>query len=155
MPEIVKRNARVILLDGEELVLIKRTRPGRDPYWVTVGGGVEETDKSIEDALHREVFEELGGTITTPQLVFLITDAMDAGIGVQHIFAARLSSIDLDARTGTEFAKSERGSYEVVRVPFTAKLVKALTLMPSVLGEFIAANTEAITSVVDHPVRTG
>lgn len=32
---ITKRNARAILLDGDELVLIKRTKPGRDPYWVT------------------------------------------------------------------------------------------------------------------------
>ncbi|MFI0218258.1 hypothetical protein [Streptomyces lydicus] len=67
MPQIVRRNARVILLDGEDLVLIKRTRPGREPYWVAVGGGVE-------DALHCEVFEEPGGTSTAPLLVFLITD---------------------------------------------------------------------------------
>lgn len=44
---ITKRNARAILLDGDDLVLIKRTKPGRDPYWVTVGGGVEAEDASI------------------------------------------------------------------------------------------------------------
>jgi 8-oxo-dGTP pyrophosphatase MutT (NUDIX family) len=62
MTDVVKRSARVILLDGDELVLIKRTKPGREPYWVTVGGGVEADDESIEAALQREVFEELGGT---------------------------------------------------------------------------------------------
>lgn len=43
----------------------------------------------------------------------LITDEADGGFGVQHIFAARLASMDLAARTGTEFAKPERGAYEV------------------------------------------
>ncbi|MFC0863072.1 NUDIX domain-containing protein [Sphaerimonospora cavernae] len=154
MPPIVKRNVRVILLDGEDLVLIKRTRPGRDPYWVTVGGGLEETDDSLEAALCREVFEELGGTITAPQLVFLITDSLDSGLGVQHIFAARLNSIDLATRTGTEFSKPERGGYEVVRVPLISEAVRAVALMPPELGEFIAANIDAITSVVDQEVRT-
>ncbi|MFI6283038.1 NUDIX domain-containing protein [Streptomyces sp. NPDC050988] len=154
MPAVVKRSARAILLDGDELVLIKRTRPDRAPYWVTVGGGVEADDESIEAALHREVFEELGGTVEDAELVYLITDEQDGGgIGVQHIFAARLVSMDLAARTGSEFGKPERGGYEVVRVPFTAAAVRELDLMPPQLGEFIAANTGAIVSVLDTPVR--
>ncbi|MEY9846113.1 ADP-ribose pyrophosphatase YjhB (NUDIX family) [Streptacidiphilus sp. BW17] len=154
MPEIIKRSARAILLDGDHLVLIKRTRPGRDPYWVTVGGGVEEADASIEDALHREVYEELGGTIDGPQLVYLITDHLADGISVQHIFAARLASIDLDARTGTEFHRPERGGYEVVRVPFAPDAVRAVNLMPPQLAEYLIANTDAITSVVAGPSMT-
>ncbi|MDX3025958.1 NUDIX hydrolase [Streptomyces acidiscabies] len=153
MPEVVKRSARAILLDGDELVLIKRTRPGRDPYWVTVGGGVEAGDESVEAALHREVFEELGGTVEGAELVYLITDELDGGIGIQHIFAARLVSMDLAARTGSEFGKPERGGYEVVRVPFTAVAVREVNLMPPPLGEFIAANTAAIVSVLDTPLR--
>ncbi|MBV6695629.1 NUDIX domain-containing protein [Kitasatospora aureofaciens] len=147
MPQIVKRNARAILLDGEDLVLILRTKPGREPYWVTVGGGVEPSDASVEAALHREVFEELGGAVHTPQLVHLITDELEEGLGVQHIFAARLKEMDIQARTGTEFAKPERGGYEVVRVPFTAEAVRGIQLMPPQLADFIAANIEAIRAV--------
>src|SRR5437879_11051922 len=121
MSDIIKRSARVILLDGEDLVLIKRSKPGRDPYWVTVGGGVEEDDASIEGALHREVFEELGGTLERAELVHLITDEVEGGVGVQHIFAARLAAMDVSVRTGTEFSQPERGAYEIVRVPFTAE----------------------------------
>jgi len=154
MAEIVKRNARAILLDGDELVLIKRTKPGREPYWVSVGGGVEDEDPTIEDALHREVFEELGGVLERAELIHLITDELEGGgIGVQHIFAARLGSMDLSARTGTEFSKPERGGYEVVRVPFTAEAVRKLNLMPPELAEFIAANTDAVISVLDTPIR--
>ncbi|MGD3109413.1 NUDIX hydrolase [Streptomyces sp. YGL11-2] len=155
MTDIVKRNARAILLDGDELVLIKRTKPGREPYWVSVGGGVEEEDPTIEDALHREVFEELGGKLDRAELVHLISDELEDGVGVQHIFAARLVSMDLSSRTGTEFSKPERGAYEVVRVPFTAEALRGLNLMPPALSEFIAANTEAIASVLDTPIRKG
>ncbi|MFB7630451.1 NUDIX domain-containing protein [Streptomyces sp. NPDC056149] len=153
MTNIVKRNARAVLLDGDNLVLIKRTKPGREPYWVTVGGGVEEDDPTIEAALHREVFEELGGKLERAELVHLITDELEGGVGVQHIFAARLASMDLAARTGTEFAKPERGSYEVVRVPFTAEAIRELNLMPPELTEFIASNTDAIVAVLDTPIR--
>ncbi|MEU9126376.1 NUDIX hydrolase [Streptomyces sp. NPDC048506] len=154
MAQIVKRNARAILLDGDELVLIKRTKPGKDPYWVSVGGGVEDEDPTIEDALHREVFEELGGKLDRAELVHLITDDLaGGGIGIQHIFAARLASMNLSARTGTEFSKPERGEYEVVRVPFTAEAIRELKLMPPELSEFISANTDAITSVLDTQIR--
>ncbi|WP_332757693.1 NUDIX hydrolase [Streptomyces sp. MT206] len=150
---ITKRNARAILLDGDKLVLIKRTKPGRDPYWVTVGGGVEAEDASIEDALHREAFEELGGKLSKAELVHLITDPLEDGLGVQHIFAARLDRMDIEARTGTEFDKPERGGYEVVRVPFTAEAIRQLNLMPPDLAEFTARNVEAITAVLDTQIR--
>ncbi|MFI6005081.1 NUDIX domain-containing protein [Streptomyces sp. NPDC051366] len=150
---ITKRSARAILLDGDQLVLIKRTRPGREPYWVTVGGGVEGEDASVEDALHREVFEELGGILNKAELVHLITDRLDSGLGVQHIFAARLESMDIEARTGTEFDKPERGSYEVVRVPFTTEAIRQLNLMPRELAEFTAGNVEAIAAVLGARIR--
>ncbi|MCE7082819.1 NUDIX domain-containing protein [Streptomyces sp. ST2-7A] len=153
MTGIVRRSARALLLDGDELVLIKRTRPGREPYWVTVGGGVEDEDASLEDALRREVFEELGGTVDRAELVHLVTDELDDGLGVQHIFAARLETMDQSARTGTEFSRPERGGYEVVRIPFTAEAIRATELMPPPLAEFAANNTEAIRSVLDRPVR--
>ncbi|MFJ3960858.1 NUDIX domain-containing protein [Streptomyces sp. NPDC090036] len=151
--KIIKRNARAILLDGNDLVLIKRTKPGQEPYWVTVGGGVETTDPSIEDALHREVFEELGGTLSKAELVYLITDTIENGLGVQHIFAARLERMDIEARTGTEFDKPERGSYEGVRVSFNTETLRQLNLMPPELAEFAAGNIEAITAVLDTPIR--
>jgi ADP-ribose pyrophosphatase YjhB (NUDIX family) len=155
VPEIVKRSARAILLEGDELVLMKRTKPGREPYWVTVGGGVEEGDASVEDALRREVFEELGGKLGRVELVHLISDALEDGVGVQHIFAARLESMDLSVRTGTEFSRPERGRYEVVRIPFTAEAIDGIPLMPPQLARFAAENIDAINSVLTSPIRRG
>lgn len=59
-----RRAARAIVTDDEaRLVLIKRTKPGQQPYWTTPGGGVEDSDPSIEAALHRELHEELGAEV--------------------------------------------------------------------------------------------
>ncbi|MEU7603402.1 NUDIX hydrolase [Streptomyces sp. NPDC041003] len=152
---IFKRSARAILLDGEDLVLIKRTRPGQAPYWVTVGGGVEDDDASLEDALHREVFEEIGGRLGRTELVYLISTPTEGGVAVQHIFAARLEDMNLDARTGTEFAKPDRGRYDIVRIPFTAEAIRQIVLMPPQLRDFTADNVEAITALLDSQLRTG
>ncbi|MGW7304010.1 NUDIX domain-containing protein [Streptomyces sp. NPDC054835] len=58
----MKQRVRAVLVtpSGTTLV-IKRIRPGVDPYWVIVGGGVEESDATREEALLREVREEIAG----------------------------------------------------------------------------------------------
>lgn len=151
MVKVLRRNARAILLDGGELVLIKRTRPGQDPYWVTVGGGVEPEDATVEDALRREVFEELGGTVGDVQQVYVLTELKEGGISVHHFFLASLADMDLTARTGSEFKQAERGGYEVVRVPFTAEGVGAVQLMPSELADYLSTNTEGLLSLLLKP----
>ncbi|MFI7174742.1 NUDIX domain-containing protein [Streptomyces spororaveus] len=151
---IFKRSARAILLDGEDLILIKRTRPGKAPYWVTVGGGVEDDDASLEDALQREVFEEIGGRLGRTELVYLISTPTEGGVAVQHIFAARLEDMDITTRTGTEFTKPDRGQYDIVRIPFTADAIRQIVLMPPQLRDFTADNVEAITALLETQLRT-
>lgn len=148
MVEVLRRNARAILLDRGELLLIKRTRPGRDPYWVTAGGGVEPEDASVEDALRREVFEELGGTVHDVQQVYVLTEPKEGGISVHHFFLASLTAMDLSARTGPEFDQAERGDYDVVRVPFTAEGIGSIHLMPPELADYLTANVEGLLSLL-------
>jgi 8-oxo-dGTP pyrophosphatase MutT (NUDIX family) len=51
---------RAVVLTPEREVLLMRTRRvTRPPYWLTPGGGVEPGE-SDEQALRRELFEELG-----------------------------------------------------------------------------------------------
>ncbi|MEU6143347.1 NUDIX hydrolase [Streptomyces sp. NPDC047081] len=59
----VRHKVRVVLLDGDHLVLLRRGWPGGLPYWTAVGGSVESEDADLEAALRREVMEELGATI--------------------------------------------------------------------------------------------
>ncbi|MFC7618580.1 NUDIX domain-containing protein [Actinokineospora soli] len=93
-----RRAARAILIDDlARLVLIKRIKPGQAPYWTAPGGGVENTDASVEAALHRELAEELGAEVTHVSQVFLFSSPSDAGVAVQHFFVARLARLDESA----------------------------------------------------------
>lgn len=61
MTTVVKRVARATLIDDDQrLLLIKRTKPGQEPYWTAPGGGIEPDDPSAEGGLIRELREELG-----------------------------------------------------------------------------------------------
>jgi len=98
---ITRHSARAILIDDDgHLVLIKRTRPGQVPYWTTAGGGVEDSDASVEAAMHREVAEELGAKATAATRVFLFSEVRERGTAVAHFFVARLVSLDVSTRTG-------------------------------------------------------
>lgn len=60
-------------------MLIKRTKPGQEPYWTAPGGDVEDSDSSIEAALYRELSEELGAEAAGASQVFLFSSPSDAG----------------------------------------------------------------------------
>jgi 8-oxo-dGTP pyrophosphatase MutT (NUDIX family) len=158
---VVKRTARAILLDptpdGTEIILIKRTKPGRPPYWITPGGGVEPTDPTVVDGLHRELSEELGGKATSPVSAFVDTvpfthhdngdPAHPHGVKVQHFFVCRLESMDLAQRHGPE-VDEPNGEYEVVRLPFTREGVTSVNVVPPSLRAYLATNIEGVRALL-------
>ncbi|MBB6122240.1 NUDIX hydrolase [Nocardiopsis algeriensis] len=149
MTDIAKQSARALLFDDHRrLVFIKRTKPGQEPYWVSVGGGLEPEDADAEAALHREVFEELGGKIDGIRQVLLITDDLPGDVGLQHVFVARLVCMDLDHRTGTEFTEPGRGTYEVVSIPATRDALAGIRLLPPQLAEFAQANVHGLLALL-------
>ena len=153
MNEVVtRRSARVVLVDGPDLLLIKRTRPGQQPYWVTIGGGVEPEDATLEDALRREVLEEIGAQIRNIAQVLVLVDRSDAGIAVQHVFLAELDPAPMVQRTGPEFDKPERGAYELVRVPFTDDGIAGIDLRPAALAEYLRASGDGLLASLHVPV---
>jgi ADP-ribose pyrophosphatase YjhB (NUDIX family) len=140
-----RRAARAILIDDRgRLVLIKRTKPGQAPYWTAPGGGVEDTDTSVEAALYRELAEELGAEATDASQVFLFSSPSDSGVAVQHFFVARLATLDESARSGAEFSDPSRGGYELDRVDLRGDDLASIDLKPTALKEFILANREAL-----------
>lgn len=149
---VTRRSARAVLLDGPDLLLIKRTRPGEQPYWVTIGGGVEDDDATLEDTLRREVLEEIGAQIKNVAQIFLIKDDTDEGIAVQHVFLAELAPAELVERTGKEFTLPSRGDYDLVKVPFTREGIAAVDLKPAALSEYLQSTYEAILASIDIPV---
>lgn len=163
---VVKRTARAILLDGDELILIKRTKPDQPPYWITPGGGVEPEDETVIAALHREVDEELGAKVSDVVPVFVDTVAYspadslaDGGtsevglalppdaVKVQHFFVCQLASMDLSRRHGPE-VDAPRGAYEVVRVPFTRAGVTSVNVVPPSLRSYLDRNIEGVRALL-------
>jgi ADP-ribose pyrophosphatase YjhB (NUDIX family) len=149
---IRRHSARVILIDDEgRLVLIRRTRPGQAPYWTTAGGGVEDSDASVEAAMHRELAEELGAEAAGASRVLLLSSRSERGIVVAHFFVARLVSLDVSARTGPEFADPSRGAYDPDRIGLRGDDLAAIDLRPPELKEFILANREALLAEAGLP----
>lgn len=151
---VVKRTARAIVLDGDRIILIKRTKPGIAPYWITPGGGVEPDDASLLSALHREIDEELGGKVVHAVPVFVDTtehlaDDGSHGVKVVYFFVCRLESMDLDRRHGPEIT-DPNGEYEVVRVPFTRMGLASVDIRPLTLRHYLDANIEAVLGLLDE-----
>lgn len=159
---VVKRTARAILLDGDELILIKRTKPGQPPYWITPGGGVEPGDESVIAALHREVAEELGAKVVDVIPAFLDTvpySLRDDGepadgqplppgaVKVQHFFVCRLAGMDPARRHGPE-VEEPRGTYEIVRIPFSDAGIRAVEVVPPSLSAYLRRNIEGVRALL-------
>lgn len=74
---ILRRGARVLLLDSRDRLLLFRGRdPGRPdvpPYWFTVGGGLDPGETAEHGAL-RETYEETGLLLTADDLVGPVWD---------------------------------------------------------------------------------
>lgn len=147
---VMRRSARAILIDGTDLLLIKRTRPGQEPYWVLIGGGVESEDVKLENTVRREVLEEIGAQVRNLAQVFIIKDVVEGGISIQHIFLAERAPADLVEPTGKELTIASRGGYELVRLPFTAEGLATIDLKPAALAEFIVANHDALLASLGY-----
>ena len=129
-------SVRALLRDDEgRLILIRRERPGRTPYWVTPGGGVETDDPSLGEALRRELREELGAEVTLGEVV---ATWQHDGV-TTHLFEATLISLDESLRHGPELSDPDpaRGTYTIVRVPVTRDALSAIDLVPEVVREAV------------------
>lgn len=147
-----RRSARAILIDDDaRLVLIKRTKPGRPPYWTTPGGGIEDHDFSVEAALHRELAEELGAEADRVSQVLMVSSLSGEGLSVQHFFVARLTKLDVTARRGPEFGDPSRGGYEIDRISLRGDDLEEVDLKPEALKAFVLANREALLAEVAGP----
>lgn len=68
-----KNRASGMIVKDDKVLLIHRLRDGRD-YWVFPGGSIEEGE-SVEEALDREMTEELGIKVHEKELLFEIENA--------------------------------------------------------------------------------
>jgi 8-oxo-dGTP pyrophosphatase MutT (NUDIX family) len=139
----VRHSVRALLFDGEELVLFRRDKAGREPYWITPGGGIEKTDASPEAALRRELEEELGATAGPVVPVFSLVEP-----GYRStVFVARLVEMDLSRRNGHEFRNPADSGHEIQRI--RPADVGTVNFVPEELREFVIDNAAVLPALVD------
>ncbi|AUY50572.1 NUDIX domain-containing protein [Streptomyces sp. CB01881] len=127
----------VLLTPNDTMLLIKRIRPGIDPYWVIVGGKIEPTDAGSEDALLREVREEIAGEAEIVSLLHTIETDDER----QDFYLATIEKWSFEDRTGPEFSQEGRGEYILEEIPLTADALDMVNLLPQ---DFAAVLRDAV-----------
>ncbi|MEU6234195.1 NUDIX domain-containing protein [Kitasatospora sp. NPDC047058] len=128
----------VLLTPNNTTLLIKRIRPGIDPYWVIVGGKIEPTDASPEDALQREIHEEIAGDA---QIVSLL-HTLETDEERQDFYLATIDKWSFEDRTGPEFSQEGRGEYLLEEIPLTTEALDAINLLPQEIASVLREAVE-------------
>lgn len=125
---------RAILFTGTgSLLLIKRVRPGRDPYWVAPGGRIDPGDRDPQAALVRELYEELGATIEIARPAFRLAE----GDSQQLFYVCRLLTLNLAQRHGPELSDPARGAYIPTEIPLTRTAILRTNIQPPALHNYL------------------
>lgn len=111
---------RAIIINDNKVLLMHRIKNNQE-YWAFPGGGVEDGDKTLEDALKRECLEELGVHVLVGKLFMekpsLAPDAMGQ---MEYFYECEILSGEVGTGTGPEFSNRDilkYGSYEVEWLP--------------------------------------
>lgn len=152
-PEVLRHSVRGLVLDGEDLLLFRRTRPGSPVYWTTPGGGIEPTDADPVAALRRELDEELGATVGAVRQVFVMAEQTPVGDYLSTFYVCRLASMDPTRRHGPEFEDPARGRYDIERFPCTPEALAGIGLRPALLAGYLRANITDLPNLVPSPYR--
>jgi ADP-ribose pyrophosphatase YjhB (NUDIX family) len=139
----------VLVTPANQIVTIRRERPGTPAYWVLPGGHVEPTDADREGALHRELAEEIAATATIHSLILVIDSADE----YQYFYLARVHAWSFADRSGPEFTEPGRGIYDLDLVPFTATRLASISLKPDPIAKLLAETFEASLDPFSLPDR--
>lgn len=145
----LNRRVRAILLtDDNRLLFIKRVKPDKPaPYWVAPGGGVEEEDNSVLDALHRELYEELGATVDVVKEGFILRHRKAKKNLEEYFYICRLLDYDLSQRNGPEFDDPARGEYIPDAVELTIDGIESIDIKTCELREWLLDNLHSLRRI--------
>jgi 8-oxo-dGTP pyrophosphatase MutT (NUDIX family) len=127
----LEKRVRAVIIEDEKVLLMHRFKNGKE-YWVFPGGGVDDTDKSLEDGLRRECLEELGVVTEVGDFLmekFYVLDNLQGQI--QYFYNCKIISGEVGTGTGPEWENRDvekYGTYEVVWMP--ASELKNKTVYP-------------------------
>ncbi len=112
----MKKCARAIILIDNEYIFIERKKKDKETYYATVGGHLDEGE-TFEEALYREVYEELGVKCISHKLLFELESIEISKI--ERFYSVKLESNKFSHGNGPEFTDvdfNKYGSYEIVRI---------------------------------------
>jgi 8-oxo-dGTP pyrophosphatase MutT (NUDIX family) len=135
----LNHSVRAILRNHRgQLLFIKREKADVIPYWVTPGGGVEDTDATLESALRREVMEEMGGQIEMLGVAFELQRELPDGL-IQYttFFNCKLLEYDLTQQSGPEFLDPSSGRYTIEEISPDHEAIQNLNIKPDELKKFL------------------
>lgn len=134
----MKKRVRAILIDKRMIVLIRRVKK-HETYYVFPGGGVEDT-KNLEEALRREMKEELGIDIIIERLFLEKQFEKDDLRQNEYFYLCKIAGGILGTGDGPEYQKGNQyeGNHEVVQIPITE--MKNLNVFPLELRDMILKN---------------
>ncbi|MFF3606870.1 NUDIX domain-containing protein [Streptomyces sp. NPDC002463] len=130
---MTERVRAILTTPSRTLLLIKRVKPDVPVYWVVPGGKVETSDATLEDALRREIREEIAGEVEHLRLLHVLEDGEDR----QHFYLAPISTWSFEDRTGPEFSQEGRGEYLLEEIPLTPEALREINLKPDAITEVI------------------
>lgn len=135
-------SVRGIVNYNDKIVLIHRIKTKDDgtvrDYYVTPGGKIEENE-SHEEALRREIKEELGIKIEIKDLCLELDDR-DYNDSFQYFYNCNYKAGELGTGDGPEFTDKEnyKGVFEMVLVD--KKEISKLNLVPEKIKEILVNN---------------
>lgn len=148
--DALQRNQRVraiLLTQDNKLLFIKRIKPGKSPYWVAPGGGVEDHDPSLMHALQRELSEELGASIEVVRDGFVLRHNKAGKNLEEHFYICRLKSYDLTRRHGPEFNDPTRGEYVPDIIELHPEQIKRIHIKTEQLGDWLLENLDLLRAM--------
>ncbi len=147
-PQTVIQRVRAILLTGQKtLMFIKRVKPDKPPYWVAPGGGVEDSDASLIDTLHRELHEELGAQVEVIDKAFVLEHHKGGKNLEEHFYICRLLDYDLTLREGPEFNDPKRGEFIPVEIPLNEDDLRDIDIKTPELADWLLRNLPLLEGI--------
>lgn len=144
-----KRVRALIIDENNQLILIKRVKEGIEPYWVAPGGGLEKTDVTLEDAIKREIREELGAEISVVKLLRIEEFRLEEEVFVeQYIFLCELRTLT-GKPNGPEFNSSAGGQYIRDMIPLDGQIIGRMNIKPDTLKSFLVNSAGKLRELPD------
>ncbi|MFI0218827.1 NUDIX hydrolase [Streptomyces lydicus] len=136
----MKQRVRAILITPDNtMLLMKRIRPGIAPYWVIIGGGIEDSDATREDALLREIREEIAGEANIVRLLHQLENPKGES---EYFYLAHITQWNFNDKTGPEFQRDDRGEYLLDEIPLTDEALAGVNLLPEEISHLLRLTLE-------------